>query len=102
MVFFGLRQTYLEKVGFDLPTVLAHLLFDGGVKQVFGRNSRICHSLVVTEQPNEDVRDGVLRLGVEGYDRIGWNLMDVLLELTYLKRTLLLHQTMKVVNHLYK
>ena len=59
---FGLGQTYLEEVGFDLPTVLAHLLLDGGLKQVRGSNSGIRHSLVVTEHPNEDVRDGVLWL----------------------------------------
>lgn len=59
---FGLKSTYLEKVGLDLPTVLAHLLSDWRVEQVFGSNAGIRYSLVVTEHPNEDIRDSMLWL----------------------------------------
>lgn len=49
-------------MGLDLPTMLAHLLSDRGVEQVFGSNAGIRYSLVVTEHPNEDIRDSMLWL----------------------------------------
>lgn len=55
-------QTYFEEMGLDGSTVFTHLLLDRGVKQVFGGDAGIGHSLVVAEHPEEDIRDGVLWL----------------------------------------
>lgn len=63
-------QTYFEEVRFDGAAVFAPLLHDGGVQQVSGGDAGICHSLVVAEQPEKDVGDGVLWL--QGWRGMGW------------------------------
>lgn len=55
-------QTYFQEMGFNLPTVLASLLFLWGIEYVFCRDSCICNSLVVAEHPDEHIRHCILWL----------------------------------------
>ena len=44
------------------PAVLAPLLVNDGVDELSGREAVVGHALAVADQPDEQVRQGVLRL----------------------------------------
>lgn len=55
-------QTYFQEIGFNLPTVLASLLFCWRIEYVFCWHSCICNSLAAAEHPDEHIRHRILWL----------------------------------------
>ena len=55
---------YLQDEGLHLPTQLSLASLLSGMHEVVGGDAVVGHPLLVTEHPNNDIRDGVL--GLEG------------------------------------
>lgn len=51
-----------QKDGLDFSTVLPSLLLRAGEKDIFGWDTCVGDALAITDHPDEDIRDTVLRL----------------------------------------